>query len=106
MAHLDRQQIFIIQALGDSFRYPVHLDERPYWVDGTRPSLEKDGWNVIVTTAELELDAEQNDVGMAVDIEFACKPAVFIGDGWSSFASDIVHRRIVDGKDPSSIRFF
>jgi len=76
-----------------------------------------------VTTKELELDQHQKDVGMAVDMELARRAAVFLGNGvcpfppfktdvltdgtkWSSFTSNIVHRRLVDKRDPISIRFF
>ena len=78
-----------------------------------------------ITTKDLEWDQEQKDVGMAVDMEFARRAAVFIGNGvspfyisddceiaadltcfqWSTLTSNIVHRRLVDGKEPISIRF-
>ncbi|KAF8961932.1 hypothetical protein BDZ97DRAFT_1663420 [Flammula alnicola] len=81
-------------------------NDKSGWVDSMRPLLKREGWNTIVTTKELVLDQEQNDVNMAVDMEFARKAAVFIGNGWSSFTSNIVHRRLVDGRDPITIRFF
>jgi len=92
-----------------------------------KPFLQSSGWHTIVTTQDLELDQEQKDVGMAVDMEYARKAAVFIGNGvrqhlislsytaidksgmflqWSSFTSNIVHRRLVDGKPPISSRFY
>ena len=38
-----------------------------------------------ITTKDLELDQEQKDVGIAVDMEFARRAAVFIGNGVSPF---------------------
>jgi hypothetical protein len=107
-----------------------HLDvlflltnDKTDWITNLKKELSKDGWNTIVTTRDLELDQEQKDVGMAVDMDFARKAAVFIGNGvssislfwvlrwlivhqWSSFTSNIVHRRLVDRKEPISIRFY
>jgi len=68
-----------------------HLDvlflltnDKTDWVMNLKKELSKDGWNTIVTTQDLELDQEQKDVGMAVDMDFARKAAVFIGNGVSS----------------------
>ncbi|KAF5327965.1 hypothetical protein D9758_012828 [Tetrapyrgos nigripes] len=36
------------------------------------------------------------DVNMAVDMDVARRAAVFVGNGWSSFTSNIVYRRLVD----------
>ncbi|KAK7039096.1 hypothetical protein VNI00_010269 [Paramarasmius palmivorus] len=68
-------------------------------------ALGEEGW-LIRTTKDLMLDQEQTDVSMAVDMEIASKASVFIGNGWSSFTSNIVHRRVKDGKERDSIRFF
>ncbi|KAF9068591.1 hypothetical protein BDP27DRAFT_1224103 [Rhodocollybia butyracea] len=76
------------------------------WLAGMLSYLKKDGWNTIVTSKDLELTAEQTDVNMAIDMEFARKAAVFIGNGWSSFTSNIIHRRLVDGKTSLSIRLW
>ncbi|KAF8195010.1 hypothetical protein BJ912DRAFT_1021299 [Pholiota molesta] len=81
-------------------------NDKTGWVDSMRPMLTREGWNTIVTTKQLHLDQEQKDVNMAVDMEFARKAAVFVGNGWSSFTSNIVHRRLVDGREPITIRFF
>ncbi|PPQ92593.1 hypothetical protein CVT25_007285 [Psilocybe cyanescens] len=90
-----------------------HLDvlflltnDKTGWVDGLKEKFSKDGWNTIVSTWDLQLDAEQKDVGMAVDMDIARKAAVFIGNGWSSFTSNIVHRRLMDKKDYISTRFY
>jgi hypothetical protein len=55
------------------------------WVDELKTELMQSGWNTVVTTKDFELDREQKDVGMAVDMEFAIKAAVFIGNGVSLF---------------------
>jgi len=75
------------------------------WVDELKQKIMQSGWHTVVTTKDLEVNSEQKDVGLAVDMEFAIKAAVFIGNGWSSFTSGIVHRRLVVGKEPISIRF-
>ncbi|KIK69922.1 hypothetical protein GYMLUDRAFT_34323 [Collybiopsis luxurians FD-317 M1] len=76
------------------------------WLEDMLNYLRNDGWHTIVTSKDLELNAEQTDVNMAVDMDIARKAAVFIGNGWSSFTSNIVHRRLVDGKTPISMRFW
>ncbi|KAF8659685.1 hypothetical protein AX16_001788 [Volvariella volvacea WC 439] len=81
-------------------------NERGQWVEKMKELLRLDGWTTIVTSNDLELDAEGWDVNMAVDMEIARLAAVFIGNGWSSFTSNINHRRFVDGKPPISIRFW
>jgi hypothetical protein len=60
------------------------------WVEGLKTKLGQSGWYTVVTTKDLELDQEQKDVGMAVDMDFARKAAVFIGNGVSPlfFISD------------------
>lgn len=89
-----------------------------------KAAFRKDGWTTVVTSRDLEFDSEQKEVGMAVDMDLARKAAVFIGNGvcdfsffsdffsdvfglqWSSFTSNIVHRRLVDEKEHISNRFF
>ncbi|KAF5382695.1 hypothetical protein D9615_003074 [Tricholomella constricta] len=70
------------------------------WLDQLKATLREDGWHTIVTSKDLELDQEQTEVNMAVDMEIARRAAVFVGNGWSSFTSNIVHKRLVDGKEP------
>ncbi|KAF9005523.1 hypothetical protein BDQ17DRAFT_1399176 [Cyathus striatus] len=76
------------------------------WLDNLKATLANDGWYTIRTTRDLILSQEGKDVNMAVDMDIARKAAVFIGNGWSSFTSNIVHRRLVDGKAPISNRFY
>ncbi|KAJ7890400.1 hypothetical protein B0H13DRAFT_2666016 [Mycena leptocephala] len=61
-------------------------------------------WKV-TTSQDLVLDAEQTEVSMAVDMEIARRAAVFVGNGWSSFTSNIVYQRLLDKRDPVTIRF-
>ena len=53
------------------------------WVDGLKERLRESGWYTVVTTRDLELDQEQKEVGPAVDMDFARRAAVFIGNGVS-----------------------
>ncbi|KAJ6505979.1 hypothetical protein DFH09DRAFT_285655 [Mycena vulgaris] len=85
----------------------ILTNEHDEWLEELKNALKKEQWETIVTSHELELlDSEQIDVSMAVDMDIARRAAVFIGNGWSSFTSNIVHRRLVDGKIPMSIRFY
>ncbi|KAJ6455086.1 hypothetical protein C8R47DRAFT_996962 [Mycena vitilis] len=79
-------------------------NEHGPWLDETTAALRRAGWHTIVSTRDLRLDAEQEDVSMAVDMQMARRAAVFLGNGWSSFTSNIIHQRLVDGREPLSIR--
>ncbi|PBK95702.1 hypothetical protein ARMGADRAFT_924955 [Armillaria gallica] len=82
-------------------------NEKGQWLDELREALRVEGWNTIRTSRDLVWDsAEQKELSMAVDMDIARQAAVFVGNGWSSFSSNIVHRRLVDGKKPMSTRFF
>ncbi|KAF9564553.1 hypothetical protein CPC08DRAFT_748393 [Agrocybe pediades] len=81
-------------------------NDKSGWVESLKEKFRQEGWYTIVTTHDLQLDQEQKEVGMVVDMELAMKAAVFIGNGWSSFTSNIVHRRMLDGKQPISTRFY
>ncbi|TFK63915.1 hypothetical protein BDN72DRAFT_847158 [Pluteus cervinus] len=81
-------------------------NEKGEWLEEMKKALEKDGWSMIVTSSDLELNSEETDVSMAIDMDIARMAAVFIGNGWSSFTSNIVHRRFIDGKLPISMRFW
>ncbi|KAH9480264.1 Strobilurin A biosynthesis cluster protein l1 [Psilocybe cubensis] len=84
----------------------IMSNDRTKWLDDLKESLRQDGWDRIVTSKDLKLTAEQKEVGVAVDMDIGRRSAVFIGNGWSSFTSNVVHRRLVDGKEPISIRFW
>ncbi|KAJ7479327.1 hypothetical protein B0H11DRAFT_1725609 [Mycena galericulata] len=79
-------------------------NEKSKWVDELENELRKDGWWV-AASHDLVLDVEQTDVSMAVDMEIARRAEVFIGNGWSSFTSNIVYRRLLDKRNPITIRF-
>lgn len=82
-------------------------NEKGEWIEQLKTRLRDDGWTTIVTSADLILDKEQLGVDMAIDMDLARKAAVFIGNGWSSFTSNIVHRRLVDHpNEPYSTRFW
>ncbi|KAJ6452624.1 hypothetical protein C8R45DRAFT_639454 [Mycena sanguinolenta] len=82
----------------------VLTNDKSAWLEELKKALQRDGWTV-TTTQDLVLDAEQKDVSMAVDMEIARRAAVFIGNGWSSFTSNIVYQRLLDKRDPITIRF-
>ncbi|KAL1753902.1 hypothetical protein FB107DRAFT_263945 [Schizophyllum commune] len=84
----------------------ILTNDESAWLDELKDALRKDGWGTIVTTKDLRFDQETMDTNMAVDMELARLAAVFIGNGWSSFTSNIVHRRLVDQKEFISTRFF
>ncbi|KAJ7046483.1 hypothetical protein C8F04DRAFT_938835 [Mycena alexandri] len=79
-------------------------NEHGSWLDGVKKEMVGMGWNTIITTRDLVLDPEQEEVSMAVDMEVGRRAAVFVGNGWSSFTSNIIHQRFADGRDPISIR--
>ena len=98
------------------------------WLDDFIHQLQNShGWKIITSHDMVFGDSQEKDVGMAVDMDLARRAAVFIGNGvsfsfvmpgtgtkfvhswrsqFSSFTSNIIHRRLVDGKIPMSIRFF
>ncbi|KAJ7258729.1 hypothetical protein B0H12DRAFT_1048898 [Mycena haematopus] len=79
-------------------------NEQGPWLDELKAELKTAGWYTIVTTRDLQLDVEQTEVSMAIDMQLARKAAVFIGNGWSSFTANIIHQRLVDDREPNSIR--
>ncbi|KAE9389245.1 hypothetical protein BT96DRAFT_968007 [Gymnopus androsaceus JB14] len=109
----DSKNDYIREGLGKGEHVQRTLDvlylltnDESDWLDQLKDALRQDGWNTIRTSRDLTLDQEQTDVNMAVDMDIARRAAVFIGNGWSSFTSNIVHRRLADGKEPISIRFY
>ncbi|KAF9061602.1 hypothetical protein BDP27DRAFT_1234975 [Rhodocollybia butyracea] len=47
-----------------------------------------------------------SDLLTTVDMDIATRVAVFVDNGWLSFTSNIVRRRLVDGNKSITIRFF
>jgi len=76
------------------------------WLTSLKRRLKAWGWRKVVAAQELELSPEEVGVAMGVDMDIGRRAAVFIGNGWSSLSSNVVHRRLVDGHPPSSIRFW
>jgi len=84
----------------------ILTNDESEWLTEVKKSMKNEGWRVVATSRDLKLSMEAKDVGMAVDMEIARKASVFIGNGWSSFTSNILHRRLVDGRIPMSNRFY
>lgn len=63
----------------------ILTNDKTEWIEELKRMLHEDGWNHVITTRQLELDAQQKDVGMAVDMDLARRAAVFIGNGVSFF---------------------
>ncbi|KAJ7473632.1 hypothetical protein B0H11DRAFT_2036669 [Mycena galericulata] len=82
----------------------VLTNDKSEWIGEVRKALFQDGWTV-ATSQDLVLDTEQTDVSMAVDMEIARRAEVFVGNGWSSLTSNIVYQRLLDLRDPITIRF-
>ncbi|KAJ7909103.1 hypothetical protein B0H13DRAFT_2192958 [Mycena leptocephala] len=82
----------------------ILTNEKSVWITALKKMLHEDGWKV-TTSQDLVLDAEQTEVSMAVDMEIGRRAAVFVGNGWSSFTSNIVYQRLLDKRDPVTIRF-
>ncbi|KAJ7247589.1 hypothetical protein C8J57DRAFT_1080775 [Mycena rebaudengoi] len=83
----------------------IATNEKGGWLGEMMNALRKDGW-AVSSSQDLVLDAEQLGVSMSVDMEIARRAAVFVGNGISSFTSNIVYRRLAEGRDPISIRFW
>ncbi|KAJ6518257.1 hypothetical protein C8R47DRAFT_960042 [Mycena vitilis] len=83
----------------------ILTNEKSRWIDELKSALQLDEWKIVATSQELVLNAEQTDVSMAVDMEIARRAAVFLGNGRSSFTSNIVYTRLVDNRDPITIRY-
>ncbi|GLB42102.1 putative GDP-fucose protein O-fucosyltransferase [Lyophyllum shimeji] len=76
-----------------------------WWLNGLKAALQRDGWDDLKSSYDLELDSEQRYVAMAVDMAIAEKAEVFVGNGFSSLSSNIVMLRMAKGLHVSSNRF-
>jgi len=54
-----------------------------WWLNGLKSALQKDGWEDLKSTLDIQLDAAQVHVAMAVDMAIAEKAEVFVGNGVS-----------------------
>lgn len=64
-------------------RVYVLSNEWAWTLEDLRSALEEDGWEDVVSSVDLQLDAQQYYVGMAVDMAIAEKAEVFVGNGVS-----------------------
>ncbi|KAF6741378.1 hypothetical protein DFP72DRAFT_944923 [Ephemerocybe angulata] len=81
-------------------------DKTP-WIKELRHELEtRHGWKIVTSNDIVLKNAQEKDVGMAVDMDLGRKAAIFMGNGVLSYTSNIVHRRLVGGKIPMANRFF
>jgi hypothetical protein len=54
-----------------------------WWLNGLKAALQEDGWEDLNSSLDVQLDAAQIQVAMAVDMAIAEKAEVFIGNGVS-----------------------
>jgi hypothetical protein len=96
-----------------------------WWLNRLKGALQKDGWEDLKSSLDIQLDAAQVHVAMAVDMAIAEKAEVFVGNGvcarcillfvfkfdafllhqFSSLTSNIVMLRMAKGLTISSNRF-
>ncbi|KAG6333974.1 hypothetical protein ID866_5110, partial [Astraeus odoratus] len=86
-------------------RVYVMSNEWAWSIDDLRRALKEDGWEDVVSSIDLQLDAEQYYVSMAVDMAIAERAEVFVGNGFSSLSSNVVMLRMAKGMDVRSNRF-
>lgn len=55
-----------------------------WWLNELKKALLDDGWASVASSLDVQLDAEQHYVSMAVDMAIAEKAEVFVGNGASS----------------------
>ncbi|TEB34365.1 hypothetical protein FA13DRAFT_1753877 [Coprinellus micaceus] len=87
---------------GEHFLNVLYIltNDKSEWMDDFTHQLKSGhGWKIITSNNLVFGNSQEKDVGMQ-------RAAMFMGNGWSSFTSNILHRRLVDGKIPISNRFF
>ncbi|KAI6030052.1 hypothetical protein EDC04DRAFT_2924603 [Pisolithus marmoratus] len=94
-----------IQGTGTLKRIYMLSNERAWALRELKSALEDDGWEDVVSTVDLRLDAEQYHLSMAVDMAIAERAEVFVGNGFSSLSSNVVLLRMAKGMDVRSNRF-
>ncbi|KAL4077833.1 hypothetical protein J3A83DRAFT_4186114 [Scleroderma citrinum] len=91
---------------GEMLRRVYVLSNEWAWsLEELKSALEEDDWEDVVSSADLQVDAEQYYVAMAVDMAIAEKAEVFVGNGFSSLSSNVVILRMAKGMDVRSNRF-
>ncbi|KAL0953022.1 hypothetical protein HGRIS_007225 [Hohenbuehelia grisea] len=76
-----------------------------WWVSRLARALRLDGWEDVKSSLDLELDAEERHIAVAVDMSIAEKADVFVGNGFSSLTSNVVMLRMAKGLNVTSNRF-
>ncbi|KAF8515214.1 hypothetical protein JB92DRAFT_2717801, partial [Gautieria morchelliformis] len=76
------------------------------WWDAITSALRADGWEVRGSADMDFVRDSERIVGLAVDMEIAARAEVFIGNGWSTFTSNVNLLRMAHGAPPGSIRFW
>ncbi|KAJ3532413.1 hypothetical protein NMY22_g7758 [Coprinellus aureogranulatus] len=85
----------------------ILTNEKGEWLQNFKQRLQQNNdWRIITSSDLVHASAQEKDVAMATDMDLARRSAIFLGNGWSSFTSNILHRRLVDKKIPISNRFF
>ncbi|KAL5527006.1 hypothetical protein ACEPAF_8735 [Sanghuangporus sanghuang] len=87
-------------------RVYVITDGRSWWVSRLGRVLAKDGWLVLKSGQDLQLDNEQKHVSTAIEMAIAERADVFVGNGFSTFSSNVVMLRTAKNVDPRSNRFW
>ncbi|TFK37209.1 hypothetical protein BDQ12DRAFT_736355 [Crucibulum laeve] len=76
-----------------------------WWIKSLLDALQKDGWDDLASTLDLQLDSEQFWVANAVDMAIGEKAEVFVGNGFSSMTANIVMLRMAKELPVDSCRF-
>ncbi|KAL5526196.1 hypothetical protein ACEPAG_7535 [Sanghuangporus baumii] len=87
-------------------RVYVITNGRSWWVNRLGRVLAEDGWSVLKSGRDLRLDIEQKHVSTAIDMAIAERADVFVGNGFSTFSSNVVMLRTAKNVDPRSNRFW
>ncbi|KAJ3512505.1 hypothetical protein NMY22_g15313 [Coprinellus aureogranulatus] len=99
------------EVYGELDEHHIHTlyiltNDRSEWLANLKSRLEGHGWRIVTSSDLVHRNSQEKDVAMATDMDLARRAAIFLGNGWSSFTSNILHRRLVDKKIPISNRFF
>ncbi|KAJ7615942.1 hypothetical protein FB45DRAFT_757303 [Roridomyces roridus] len=76
------------------------------WVDGLTELLKADGWDSVWTSLDMQLTMEEVAVDEAVDMSALAAAETFIGEGFSSFTSNVVQFRLAGGRHPGTNRLW
>ncbi|KAL5503712.1 hypothetical protein ACEPAH_7783 [Sanghuangporus vaninii] len=79
---------------------------RSRWVSRLGRILANDGWLVLKSGQDLQLGNEQKHVSTAIEMAIAERANVFVGNGFSTFTSNVVMLRTAKNVHPRSNRFW